>query len=69
MAPHTNDASDEVGRAATTADRAVGWYRHPSRPREHRFWDGRDWTDWTGRTGDPAVPPQRGDGRWPDQTS
>lgn len=35
-------------------ERAIGWYQHPTRPREHRFWDGGAWTDWTG--GGRAVP-------------
>lgn len=38
-------------------ERVVGWYQHPTRPREHRFWDGSAWTDWTDRSdGGRAVP-------------
>lgn len=50
-------------------ERVVGWYQHPSRPREHRFWDGRAWTDWTDWTGGgqtvPANPRLRASGQVP----
>lgn len=53
----------------------VGWYRHPDRPLEHRYWDGRawvDWTDWVKQVGSSPVPAQRDDPpgrRRPGQTS
>ncbi|ROR92600.1 hypothetical protein EDD33_3493 [Nocardioides aurantiacus] len=65
MRPHTHDTPD----GTTAEELAVGWYRHPSRPLDHRFWDGRAWTDWDGRAADPPVPPQREDRPPPAQTS
>ena len=25
--------------------RAVGWYRDPTQPKRHRYWDGEQWQD------------------------
>lgn len=55
MDENDDSASSATGTDAAGVTRAVGWYQDLAQPREHRYWDGSSWTDWTDLPG--ALPP------------